>query len=400
MADSPNGRWALERDGLTMPVRVDPAGVRGPTRKQARGKSWRRTSHGLFVPGDVGEGHVEQRIVEAAAVVPEKGAITGWAALRWQGATWFDGLADGGRSRLPVTVVAPGRQVRAQAGIVVSEEFIRPGEIILVDGMPLTLPERSVCFLMRHARTLREAIVALDMAAYHDLVSIREVAAYAATLKIWTGIPLCRTGIGLGDENAWSPLEVVLREIWEVYAGLPHPHCNRPIFDLDGRLIGTPDLLDERAGLVGEYDGRLHLAGDQRHRDRDREARYRDVGLEVVVALAGDVHQPLHTAELIQQAYSRARFEPPERRRWTIEPPSWSTPTFTRGAAPRARPRGARPPSPSPSARELSGEVDVVPDEMARLLVSRWATSSGTTSNRPDQDTDDQSATLACAAAE
>jgi hypothetical protein len=329
MADSPNGYWTLERDRLTMPVRVDPTGLKGPTRKRARGKSWRRTSHGLFVPAEVSDDDVEQRIVEAAAVVPEKGAITGWAALRWQGGAWFDGLADGGRARRPVTVVAPAKQVRSQPGIAVSEEFIRPGEIIFVDGMPLTVPERSVCFLMRYASSLREAVVALDMAAYHDLVSIDEVARHAATLGIWTGIPQCRAGIPLGDENAWSPQEVAFRVIWEVHAGLPHPLCNRPVFDLAGHLIGTPDLLDEEAGLVGEYDGRLHLAGEQRYRDRDREARYRDAGLEVVVALAGDVHQPERTADLIRQAYARARFEAVGRRRWTVEPPPWWTPTFT-----------------------------------------------------------------------
>ena len=29
---------------------------------------------------------------------------------------------------------------------------------------------------------------------------------------------------------------------------------NRPIFDLHGRHVGTPDLLDAEAGLYGEYD--------------------------------------------------------------------------------------------------------------------------------------------------
>ncbi len=55
-----------------------------------------------------------------------------------------------------------------------------------------------------------------------------------------------------------------MRMIWVVDAGLPRPLCNMPIFDRHGRHIGTPDLLDPVAGVVGEYDGALHLAGEQR----------------------------------------------------------------------------------------------------------------------------------------
>ena len=48
-----------------------------------------------------------------------------------------------------------------------------------------------------------------------------------------------------------------------------------PIFDGHGRHIGTPDLLDPVAGVVGEYDGALHLAGEQRARDVRRAEAFR-----------------------------------------------------------------------------------------------------------------------------
>lgn len=79
---------ATGRGGLTDPVRPDPRGVRGPTPKQARGPYWRRTSRGLFVPAEVDGGLPEQRVVEAAAVLPAFGGVTGWGALRWMGAQW------------------------------------------------------------------------------------------------------------------------------------------------------------------------------------------------------------------------------------------------------------------------------------------------------------------------
>ena len=80
---------ALPSD-LVWPVRVDPRGVTGPTRGQARTGAWRRTSQGLYVPAAV-EQTVRQRIVEASAVLPTYGAVGGWASLRWLGGSWFTG---------------------------------------------------------------------------------------------------------------------------------------------------------------------------------------------------------------------------------------------------------------------------------------------------------------------
>ena len=40
---------------------------------------------GLLRAWDVDSDSVEQRIVEAAAVLPSYGGVTGWAALRWAG---------------------------------------------------------------------------------------------------------------------------------------------------------------------------------------------------------------------------------------------------------------------------------------------------------------------------
>ncbi len=92
-------------EGLVRPVRVDPAGIAGPTRGQATGSRWRQTSIGLYVPSNVDESVVEQRILEQASRIRQYGAVTAWAALRWHGAAFFDGTTDGGRTRLPVPLV-------------------------------------------------------------------------------------------------------------------------------------------------------------------------------------------------------------------------------------------------------------------------------------------------------
>ena len=269
-----------------------------------------------------------QRIIEAAAVLPRYGGVTGWAALRWQGGYWFDGLATGGSDVRAVVLATADSSVRARPGIEISEEGLPPDELATVDSLRVTTVARSLLFEMRYAGSDREAVQAFDMAAYSDLISAEEMMAYAAAHTAWTGIPQARRALGLVDENSWSPAETRMRLIWVLDAELPPPLCNVPIFDRAGNHIGTPDLLDLEAGLVGEYDGALHLAGEQRRRDRRREEAFRSAGLECVTMMSGDGDR-WQVAERLLDARKRARFEAESRRLWTVQPPAWWIPTRT-----------------------------------------------------------------------
>lgn len=306
------------------PVRVDPAGRTGPTPGQARGPAWRSSSRGWHVPVDVDETVVGQRIVECLPLLTISGAVTGWAALHWCGAAWFGGAsADGGLLDVPL-LTAHFR--RRQRGFDISQEQVRPDEIAYVDWLPVTVPVRSLGFEVRHARSWRDAVVALDMAAYSDLVSTEEAARYIATIGPWTGVIQARKALAHADENAWSPREVVMRLLWTQEAHLPRPRCNIPVFDLEGRHLGTPDLFDPVAGVAGEYEGSMHLAGRQRVKDVRREGDFRDHGIEAVTMVAAE-DRAAFVARL-HAAYARSA-RPGRLRRWTIEPPAWWVRTDT-----------------------------------------------------------------------
>src|SRR4051794_40285483 len=220
------------RVGLVDPMRLDPTGATGPTPAQARTRSWRRSSRGLYVPAGVDESVPEQRIVEAAAVLPAYGGVTGWAALRWLGASWMTGLAPGGQTPLPVVLVTAGDDIRPQPGIQISAERLNPRELTVHDELRMTIAVRSVSFEMRYAASVRAAVVAADMAMQADLVSLDEMWSFVSTLSGWTGVPRCREALALAHENSWSPRETShLRLIWVVDAGLPWPLCNVPVFD-------------------------------------------------------------------------------------------------------------------------------------------------------------------------
>ena len=231
---------ALEaRPHLTVPVHRDSRGLTGPTPAETRGPHWRRTSHDNYVPADVQQ-TAEQRILEAAAVLPPHGAVTGWAGLHWMGARrWFSGLAADG-APLPVCIAIGGENVRPQPGIAVSEERLDPRDVIVVDGVRLTTAVRSTCFEMRYAVDERRAGQLLSMAAYDDLVSLDEMADYAWQHNGWTGVPQCREGTGLADENCWSPPEFEMAMIWQLDAGLPRALLNRPVFDRPATTSALP----------------------------------------------------------------------------------------------------------------------------------------------------------------
>ena len=133
----------------------------------------------------------------------------------------------------------------------------------------------------------------------------------------------------LADERSRSPAESRLRLVWVLDAALPPPLCNRPVFDLAGRHLGTPDLLDPEAGVVGEYDGAVHLSVRRRAMDAAREGRFRNAGLEYFEVLAPDMHDRDLVVERMLSARTRA-LETRRIRNWTTDPPDdWQTePTY------------------------------------------------------------------------
>jgi hypothetical protein len=321
------------RPGLVWPAAVDPSGHLGPTRAQARTARCRRTSWGYYLPADLDPAlGVEQRIVSAGWLVMGVGAVTGWAGLRWCGEKWLDEGA--------VTLAVPRTGLREQQGIAVSTERVEDDEVVCVDGLAVTSPVRSVTFAARHAEDLAAAVSVLDRAAAADLVSLAEARQYAdERLSGATGIGQLRDAVELAAENSWSPMETEMRLLWR-RAGLVHVLCNTPVFDVSGRHLGTPDLLDPVRGLVGEYDGSEHLSGERRASDIKREGAFRRAGLEYVEMVAADRRDP--GGFLMRTTDALARVDPTGRR-WTLTTPSWWKRTETvdqrRALSPRDRER-------------------------------------------------------------
>lgn len=310
-------------DGLVRPSRIDTSARTGPTRGLVQGHGFRRTSRGLYVASDVDSSIVEQRILEQGARLRKYGAVTGWACLRWRGAQFFDGTAPGG-TQLPVPLVVGAAKLRAVPGVLVSQEQLAPSEREWVAGLWCTTTQRALFDEMRRHGQLRQAVVDMDMAAAARLISVDLMRSYVGHRSAWTGVPLVRQALRLATNESRSPQESRMRLTWLLDAGLPAPVCNRPVFDLSGQLLGVPDLFDEEAGLVGEYDGADHRESTRHRSDVARQQRFRDHGLEYFAIVAGDLRDRSAAAQRMLNTRARAKFLPPESRAWTLTRPVWS----------------------------------------------------------------------------
>jgi hypothetical protein len=106
-------------------------------------------------------------------------------------------------------------------------------------------------------------------------------------------------------------------------AGLPRPEVNSPVFDLDGRFLGIPDLLDEEAGLGCEFDGQDPCLRRQHQDDNLREELLEDTNLVGCRVDSLDPRYPAPLRERLRDAWARGQARDRRRDRFTTEIPAW-----------------------------------------------------------------------------
>lgn len=318
----------ITRPDPVVPVPVDPTGASGPTPGQARGARFRTSSPGLFTPIDIDVGRAEQRIVEAVAGGVDGCAATGWSGLCWERARRFGGTSADG-SPVPVLLaVGDSGNLANREGVRFCYDWLFEDDVVHLDGLPITRSERSVCAAVLRTRSLEEAVRIISMAMADDLVDRAEMRAYADRIKGRPHTIRLRQAIEMADENLWSPREVTLLMRWRTVRPVAPLRCHAPIFDLGGRHLLTPDLLDPEAGIVGQYDGMVHEQTRVRRRDLAAEELCRELGLQVVSMNSTDLRDLRSFDHRLANACRRAASQP-SRGGWTLAQPPWWVDTST-----------------------------------------------------------------------
>jgi len=265
--------------------------------------------------------------------LPSGVVVGGWAAAWLQLATsertagaaraelaeYFSGRAADGALH-PLLLCAPREaRIAARADVRVFRSTVPESERGERGGYPLTTPVRTAFDLARLG-WWEDAVIALDLLRSGlglDLEWLRET---CRERRGWRGVAQARRAIDASEPGVESPQETRLRLTW-ASTGLPRPRCNAVVGTLGGEVVARVDLIDGRAGVVGEYDGAIHSSSQARQSDAARQERLEDLGLVVIRATADDVRtrpDRLRWSHRLVAAYRRASEQPASARRWRI----------------------------------------------------------------------------------
>lgn len=297
-----------------------------------RGPRWRRTTPGFYVPASGVPSSSAQRIVEAVAAAPDGSVVGGWAAAYMLGVDRLDGLNDHTRRPVPVRILLPpnGRR-RNQPGVHYLQQRVNADEVVDVAGIAVTCGVRTALDLARSALSLTEAVVALDAAIHAKIVSKDLLTAGLSNIRGARGSRRATRAVDLSRPGVLSNWETRLRMVYVLELGFNTPLVNVPVFNSAGIFVGVPDLLDEEAGLVLEYDGTSwsnsrrpdgHRDVDQHREDNVREELLERTRLIVVRADKKDITR-YRARLLVRLSSAREEGLNRDRRRdaWTLEPP-------------------------------------------------------------------------------
>ncbi|CAN5412706.1 hypothetical protein BH09ACT10_BH09ACT10_08950 [soil metagenome] len=198
-------------------------------------------------------------------------------------------------------------------------------EQIEFDGVAMTTLPRALYDIALDARSLTDAVVALDMGLSTTTGDAHTTPANLA--KVFSshhktrGLVMARQAKDLAVTRSASPLESRTRCVCTVDAGIDGWLVNVPIFDLGGRLLGIADLLNEEVGLVVETDGDGHRELIRHTDDNIREEGFERAGLVVSRLTSYDHVRKPATVTRLRAAYEQARRSP--KGAWTLEKPLW-----------------------------------------------------------------------------
>ncbi len=254
-----------------------------------------RTQYRAIMPNVYLEKRVEptlrQRTVAAWLWSRREAVIAGIPAAAMHGAKWVD-------DNVPVELI--WRNARAPQRVVTRHQLLSANEFELLDGLPVTTPERTAFDLGRRGG-LNRAVAQLDALAAATDFKVNDVLELAGAHRHTRGLRQLETALALVDGGAQSPKETWLRLLL-INAGFPKPRTQIPVPSADGFPRYFLDMGWEDIMLAVEYDGEQHWTDPVQYaKDVDRQEYVAKVGWTVVRVVSQ--HRPRDVVRRVQQAW-------------------------------------------------------------------------------------------------
>lgn len=228
-----------------------------------------------------------------------RATLSGWSAAHLHGERSFSSSAQ-------VEITVPRRsRLRPQRGIVVRHTDLPPEHILVVDGGPVTTPDRTALDVARRLRGTA-VIGALDSMLAHTPATIDGIRSCCAQSGAVHGRGRVLDALDGADAGAQSPPETDLRLLLERH-GYRGFESQVEIHDARGRRILTADLADRDLRVALEYDGEHHLRREQRDYDSAVVLRAASAGWLVMRLTRGLVDDPTLLLERLDAESRRRR---------------------------------------------------------------------------------------------
>jgi hypothetical protein len=265
-----------------------------------RGKlrwNYRAIYPGVYLPKAVAP-TLQHRTFGAWLWSGRDGVIAGRAAAAMHGARWI-------AAETPIEMI--WRCGRPPSGITVRAERIDADDIVMIDGMPVTTPQRTAFDLARHLpRDL--ALRHLDALARATGISAPQVELLSERYPRARGLPRARVVLPLMDGGAQSPQETRVRLIL-VDDGLPPPRTQIRVSD--GYSEAFIDMGYDEPQVGFDYEGS--------HHSEDRGQYVYDIGRAEVIDRQGWIdikvvaeHSERFILHRAYAAFARRGWTPPK----------------------------------------------------------------------------------------
>jgi hypothetical protein len=242
---------------------------------------------GAYLRGPLPDDRVARHLAQVRAAAAQ---LTSDAVVSHVSAVALHGWAIWGIALGRVCVTRSRRNGgRVHPSVHVRSAPLRPDEIVLRGGIPVTAPARTVVDVARTAG-FAAAVVVADQALATGLVTADQLAAGLRRQAGWPGVPAARRVVAFAEDGSRSVGESRSR-VAMAYAGLPAPQLQWVVRDESGRHLGTTDFGWPQWHTVGEFDGLVkygrlvepgQTAADVVVAEKLREDALRDQGLHVV----------------------------------------------------------------------------------------------------------------------